>query len=471
MVARRPAAHALAEHRPDVLEPAARQQRGRQRRARPGVAHDRRGALRVERREIRLGEQAIGHGQRTGRELALLRGLAHVHDLQVAALRELRPSRPGAIGSKRACACAESTPKPTSASCMKPTAASLRTASSACSCEAATITTSRSASSAKPQRLPNPATATGSLNEPAMWPSAKLAPSRTSSTWASAAGQRDGARARRRAQQGAAVELHDAPHRRGLGRQVGVRALDELLDRHLREHRVEAALEAERGRGLGRHAPPAQRARDVSREQLHAGVEPAEALVQRAVQRRGPLVAGHGEVGPPAVADEERVAREHEPRLVAARAVGHDQAAVLGAVPGRVEHVQRDVADVDAVGVAQRPVLVDGVRDLVDRDPAAVLLRQHAVTGDVVGVRVRLDHAHQAGAVALAQGEHLAHVQRRIDDHGLAGCLAAHEIGGTAQVAPHDLLEDHASNPSPRAITRRWISFVPSPISRIFASR
>jgi len=64
----------------------------------------------------------------------------------------------------------------------------LGAASAACSWLAATITTSRSGSSAKPQRLPNPVTAAESLNEPAMWPSAKCAPSRTSSTWASAAG-------------------------------------------------------------------------------------------------------------------------------------------------------------------------------------------------------------------------------------------------------------------------------------------
>ena len=146
----------------------------------------------------------------------------------------------------------------------------------------------------------------------------------------------------------------------------------------------------------------------------------------------------------------------------------------------RVEDVEGDVADLDAVAVAQRPVLVDGVRDLVDADPAAVLLREDAVPRDVVGVGVGLDHADQLGAVARAEGEHLAHVEggstttahveRRVDDDGLARDLAADEVGGAAEVAPDDLLEDHSS-PSPRAITRRWISFVPSPISRILASR
>ena len=205
-----------------------------------------------------------------------------------------------------------------------------------------------------------------------MWPPANFAPSRTSSTCASAAGS-ETVRARGGSvTSGPRLSSTMRRHRRRLGREIGVRALDELVDLHLPEHRVEAPLEAERRGRLGRHATAAQRARDVPGEELDAGVERAQALVQRAVERGGALFARDGEVGAPAVADEERVAREHEPRLVAARAIGDDDAAVLGPVARRVQDVERDVADVDAVAVAQRAVLVDGVRNLVDRDPGAV---------------------------------------------------------------------------------------------------
>ena len=71
-----------------MREAAARQQRGGERRARAGVADDRGRALGVERREIGLGEQPVGHGQRAGRELGLLGGLAHVDDLQLALVGE-----------------------------------------------------------------------------------------------------------------------------------------------------------------------------------------------------------------------------------------------------------------------------------------------------------------------------------------------------------------------------------------------
>ncbi len=42
----------------------------------------------VERGEVGLGQQAVGHGDRARGHLALLRGLAHVDDLQVAAVCE-----------------------------------------------------------------------------------------------------------------------------------------------------------------------------------------------------------------------------------------------------------------------------------------------------------------------------------------------------------------------------------------------
>ena len=247
----------------------------------------------------------------------------------------------------------------------------------ACSWVSATITTSRSGSSAKPQRLPKPETVDRVVERAGHVAAgegsrrrARPAPGRP------AAGCVTVRAPGRLAQQRAAVELDDVRHRGRLGCEVGVRELHERVHRHLGEHRVEAALEAERGGGLGRHAAAAQRAGDVAGEELDAVVELAQALVQRAVERRSAFVARDREVGPPAVADEQRVARQHEPGLVAARAVGDDDAAVLRAVPGRVEDVERDVADLDAVAVAQRPVLVDRVRDLVDRDPAAVLLRE-----------------------------------------------------------------------------------------------
>ena len=75
---------------------------------------------------------------------------------------------------------------------------------------------------------------------------------------------------------------------------------------------------------------------------------------------------------------------------------------------------------------------------------------QHAVPGDVVGVRVRLDHADEAERRCVADLEHRAHVQRRVDDDRLADVVAADDVRGTAEIARQDLLEDHRARMVPR---------------------
>ena len=109
------------------------------------------------------------------------------------------------------------------------------------------------------------------------------------------------------------------------------------------EGRVEAPLEADRGRGLARHGPPAARPGPVGRVHLDAVGQAQQALGEALVEAgRGPLAA---EVGPAHVAHEQRVAGQHEPRLVAAAQIGHEQADAVGRVARRVDDLERHVAD------------------------------------------------------------------------------------------------------------------------------
>ena len=62
------------------------------------------------------------------------------------------------------------------------------------------------------------------------------------------------------------------------------------------------------------------------------------------------------EIRPARVAHEERVTGEDEPRLVAAHAVDHREAAVLGAVARCVDRPQDDRADLDLRPVVERLV-------------------------------------------------------------------------------------------------------------------
>ena len=202
----------------------------------------------------------------------------------------------------------------------------------------------------------------------------------------------------------------------------------------------------------------------------------AQPLVQRVEQPLGALLAVHGKVGPGDVPHEQRVAREQEPGLLRARVVDDGHAAVLRPVPRRVQDLQGDLADLEDVAVGHRPGVIGHVRQGMGGDPGSVAQGERPVPRDVVGVGMRLDHADQRGAVPAAGLEHLRDVERRIDDHGLAGLLAPHHVARAAEVPQDDLLEDHAGAAarearSERAMISRWISFVPSPISRILASR
>src|SRR4051794_27051931 len=82
----------------------------------------------------------------------------------------------------------------------------------------------------------------------------------------------------------------------------------------------------------------------------------------------GSLTRLDGEVRPSRVADEEAVAGQHEPRLVAARAVGHGKTAVLGTMSRRVDRADDDVAEHDLRPVLERFVLETRLREGMDAD-------------------------------------------------------------------------------------------------------
>ena len=183
---------------------------------------------------------------------------------------------------------------------------------------------------------------------------------------------------------------------------------------------------------------------------LDAVAEPRESPMQRAVQALGALGARDREVGPRDVADEQRVARQEDPGLVAALEIRDRDAAVLGPVARCVQDVQCDVPEDDPVAVDDRPRLVLGPPERMGRDPHAALGRKHPVPRDVVGVRVRLDHPDELQAVLEAHVEDGLHMKRRIDHDRLSDVVATDDIRGAAEIAGQDLLEDHRVRILPR---------------------
>ena len=173
--------------------------------------------------------------------------------------------------------------------------------------------------------------------------------------------------------------------------------------------------------------------------------EPAQA-VEEAL---GSLLRLDREIRPSRVADEERVAGEDEPRLVAARAVDHREAAVLRPVARRVDRAEDDLADLDLRPVLERLVRERRLRVPVHADRDAVLEREPSVTGDVIGVRVRLEHADEPDVAAFGLRQHRVDVVRRVDDDRDAGVLVADEVRGAAQIVVEELLEQHGATVPP----------------------
>ena len=136
-------------------------------------------------------------------------------------------------------------------------------------------------------------------------------------------------------------------------------------------------------------------------------VRQLEQAAERVEEASAPSVRADREIRSSRVADEERVAREDEPGLVGARAVDDREAACA---PGGVRACGSR-AGRPAPSSSSRPSVsascgVLGLGGRVDRDRDAVLERQPAVPGEVIGVRVGLDDADDLDSVLRRLREH-----------------------------------------------------------------
>ena len=85
----------------------------------------------------------------------------------------------------------------------------------------------------------------------------------------------------------------------------------------------------------------------------------------------------------------------------------------------------------------------------MDADRDAVLEREPAVPGDVVGVRVRLDRPDDPEPPALSLLEQRLDREGRIDEHADARFFVSHEVTRTAEIAVQELVEDHEPTVAP----------------------
>ena len=281
-----------------------------------------------------------------------------------------------------------------------PTAQSLRAASAACSAEAACRTTASPGSSTKPAFVPKEPPETGTLIAPGRWPAAcSLERAHVEHGRFAGCG---------RARAGRAGRATHGPRLSATTRSVvgGLRRGDRRGDEHEllhvaeAERRVRLALAADRRRPVAAHVAAAERTRDVAGVDLDVRGSSAS-RDKRAVEVLGAFARGDREVGPGGVADEQRVAGEHD-------ALVDDERAVLGPVARRVQHADRHRADRDDLAVRERLDRTRARRADASRPGRPCSSASAAVPGHVVGVRVGLEHALDADALLLGGGELLA---------------------------------------------------------------
>ena len=123
--------------------------------------------------------------------------------------------------------------------------------------------------------------------------------------------------------------------------------------------------------------------------------------------------------------------------------VGDREAAVLRAVTRGVDAPKGDVAEHDLAAVLERVVQKLGIRRGVDAHRDAVLEREPTVAGEVIRVRMRLDHPDEADVASVGLLEILLDRESGIDDHCVARARVADEVRGTAERVVDELGEDH----------------------------
>ena len=126
------------------------------------------------------------------------------------------------------------------------------------------------------------------------------------------------------------------------------------------------------------------------------------------------------------------------------RASGRSRARTCAPAGGRAAIARRTTSpSSSSAPSASGVVLVLRLGRRVDRDRDAVLEREPAVAGEVVGVRVRLDRPHDLDPRRAASREERLDRVGRVDDRGDTCFLVADQVRRTAEVVVHELLEQH----------------------------
>ncbi len=175
----------------------------------------------------------------------------------------------------------------------------------------------------------------------------------------------------------------------------------------------------------------------------------AEAVVQLLGELLARASDRRQQIGPPDVADEQRVARQHPVRDVVAGVLPDHDAHRLGGVAWRVTELEHDVAERLAFAVGHLAMLELGFGDRRVGDRRAGGGGQLEMARQEVGVEVGLDHELDRQPAGLGVGDVLVDVALRVDDDRSPGRLVADQVRRVRETLQVVLVEQHARSPCP----------------------
>jgi len=233
---------------------------------------------------------------------------------------------------------------------------------------------------------------------------------------------------------------------------VGGDDVDELLLGHGLEGVVGAALLAEGGDGFLAEGFAAERAGAVG------GVDEAfvgegeelgvEGIEEHVAELSGGPAEGGAEIGSADIADEEGVAGEDGVRFVGIGvAVEDEDGDGFGRVAGGFEDLESDLAEVEAVAVAEWGERVLGFGGGTEADSGADAVAELEMAGDEIGVQVGEEDVLDGEVVLGGEGEVLVDVALGINDDGGGGGFVADEIGRVGETGEVELMEDDGTPP------------------------
>ncbi len=170
-----------------------------------------------------------------------------------------------------------------------------------------------------------------------------------------------------------------------------------------------------------------------------------ELVLQADIELLGALKAGVlspgsliEEVRAAEVSGEDEVSGDHVAGVIAEGAVGHQEHQMLWGVARGVPGLHADVAQGDHVTVLQ-PGGIEAVLPVLaplagDERFGTCRGRELTGAGEVVGVDMGLGDLSDAHAMVRGEVEVFADVAAGVDDHALAGGLAADEVAGLGKV-------------------------------------